>query len=92
MLNKDPDIFPEQSPLFILYSKSAMCMANNVKDIKHTRHVSRRVYFARNGENFKIHDIYWYEGCPQLAVIANKNVGEKDSNIRMKYIMVRLYN
>ena len=28
-------------------------MANNGKDIKHTRHISRRVHFVRNGENAK---------------------------------------
>ena len=51
LLNKDPDIVPEESPLIVLDSKSAMCMAKNVKDTKHTRHISRRMYFVRNGEN-----------------------------------------
>ena len=29
LLNKDPDIVPEEAPLIVLYGKSAMCMANN---------------------------------------------------------------
>ena len=49
-LNKDLDIVPEEAPLIVLDSKSAMCMANNVKDIKHTRHIARRMHFVRNGE------------------------------------------
>ena len=35
-LNKDQDIVPEEAPLIVLYSKSAMCMAKNGKDTKHT--------------------------------------------------------
>ena len=35
LLNKDLDIVPEEAPLIVLDSKSAMCMANNVKDTKH---------------------------------------------------------
>ena len=34
LLNKDPDIVPEETPLIILDSKSAMCMAKNGKDTK----------------------------------------------------------
>ena len=92
LLNKDSDIVPEESPIVILYSKSDVCMAKNDKDTKHMRHISRRVYFVRNGENCKMHKIYWCEECLQLSEIATKNVGENDLNYRMKYIMVRLDN
>ena len=51
LLNKDQDIFPEEDPLIVLDSKSSMCMANNGKDTKHTRHIARRMYLVRNGEN-----------------------------------------
>ena len=34
LLNKDPDMVPEESPLIVLDSKSDMCMANNGKDTK----------------------------------------------------------
>ena len=51
LLNKNIDIVQEEAPLTILDSKSAMCMSKNVTDIKHTKHISRRVYFVRNGEN-----------------------------------------
>ena len=32
LLNKDPDIVPEEAHLIVLYSKSAMCMSKNGKD------------------------------------------------------------
>ena len=41
LLNKDPDIVPEEAPMIVLDIMSAMCMAKNGKDIKHTRHISR---------------------------------------------------
>ena len=49
LLNKDPDIVPEEAPLVSFDSKSAMCMAKNGKDTKHKRHISRRMNFVRNG-------------------------------------------
>ena len=49
-LNKVTDIVPEEAPLIILDSRSAVCMANNGKYTKHTRHIARRVHFVRNGE------------------------------------------
>ena len=51
LLSKDTDIVPEEALLNILYSKSAVCMAKNGKDTRHTRHISRRVNFVSNGEN-----------------------------------------
>ena len=67
-------------------------MSKNGKDTKHTRQISRRVHFVSNGENFKMHKIYWCEGGLQLSDIVNNNVGENYLNPRMKYIMVRLDN
>ena len=45
LLNKYPYIVPEEAPLIVLDSKYGMCMDNNGKDAKHTRHVARRMYF-----------------------------------------------
>ena len=45
LLNKDPYIVPEEAPLIILDSNYDVCMANNGKDIKHTRHIARRMHF-----------------------------------------------
>ena len=90
LLNKDPDIVPYSSSLIILDSKSAVCMSNNVKDNKHTRHVARRVNFVINSKNCKMHRIEWFEGGFQLSEIATKNVGDTDLNPRIKYSMVRL--
>ena len=90
LLEKDPDIVPEEASLIILHSKSSVCMANNGKDTKRTRHIYRRVHFVRNGENWKMHKIDWYEGGLKLSDIVTKNVGENDLNTRTKYIMVRI--
>ena len=92
MLNEDPDTVPKEAPLILLGSKYAMCMANNGKDTKHTRHIARRIHLVRNGEKYKMHTIDWCEGGMQLADIGTKNVSEPDLTPRMKYIMVRLEN
>ena len=92
LLKKDPDMVPEEGPLIILERKSAVCMDNNGKDTKHTRHIYTGVHFVKNGENWKIHKIDWCEGGLQLVDIATTNVGKNDMNLRIKYIMVRLEN
>ena len=92
LVNKDPDIVPEETPLIVLDIKCAMCMNNNVKYTKHTRHIARRMHSLRNGETFKMHKIDWYERGQQLADIGTKNLSETDITPRMKYIMVRLEN
>ena len=92
LLNKYSDIVPEETPLIFLDIKSDMCMAKNGKDTKHTRHISRRMYFITNVEKCKMHKIAWCEGGMQLADIGTNNVSEPDLTTRMKYIMVRLEN
>ena len=82
---------PKEAPLIVLDRKSAMCMANNGRDTKHTRHI-RIMHFVRNGDKCKMHKIEWCEGGLQLADIFTKNVSEPDLTPRMKYIMVRLEN
>ena len=91
-MNNDPYIVPEENPLIILDNNSDVCMAKNGKYTKHTRHITRRVNFVRNGKNWKMHKIGWCEGGFQLAGIATKNVGYHDLTPRMKYIMVILDN
>ena len=90
LLNKDLDIVPEEAPLIILDIKSSVCMAKNVKDTNHTRHIVRRLNFVRDGEKYKMHRIDWCKGGLQLAYIATKNVGEIELNPRIKYIMVSI--
>ena len=92
LLNKEPDIVPEEASLIILDIKSAVCMAKNGKDTKYTSHISRRVHFVRNSEKCKTHKIDWYEGGLQLVDMANTNVGDHGLTPRIKYIMVRLEN
>ena len=74
--------------MIVLDSKSAMCMANNGKDTKHTRHIERRMHLVRNGEIYKMYKIDWCEEGLQLAEIATNNVGEHDFTKKKKYIMV----
>ena len=92
LLNKDPDIVPEESPLIILDIKSDVCMASNGKFIKHKRHISRRVDFVRNGEKLKMHKIYWFEGGLLFTDIATKNIGDDNLNPNIKYIVEMIYN
>ena len=44
LLNKDPDIFPEEATLIVLDGKSAMGLSNNGKNTKHTIHISRMMH------------------------------------------------
>ena len=50
LLDKDPDIVPEEAPIIIFHIKSSVCMANNDKNTKYIRHIARKVYFVRNFE------------------------------------------
>ena len=45
MLKKDPHVVTEPAPFIILDSKSAVCMAKNGKDTKHTRNITIRMHF-----------------------------------------------
>ena len=92
LLEKDPDIVPEEAPLIILDSKSAVCMTRTGKDTNNTSHIARRVHFVRNSKNCKMNKIDWCEGGPQLTEISTMNVGDNDLNIRMKYITAILDN
>ena len=83
---------PKEAPLMVLDSKYTMCMVNNGKDIKHTRHIARRMHFVRNGEKCKMQKISWCEGGLQLEDIGTNNVSEPDLTPRMKYIMVIIEN
>ena len=47
LLNKYPDIVPEETPLVVLGGKSYMCMAKNGKDIKHIRHIAMIINFVK---------------------------------------------
>ena len=91
-LNKDPDIVPEEASLIVLDIKSTMCMANNGKNTKHTRHISSRVHFVRNVEKCNMHKIDWCEGGLQLAYIDTNNFGDPDLIPRIKYIIVTIDN
>ena len=48
LFNKDPDIVPEEAPLILLDSKSAMYMASTGSNNKHTRHIVKRMNLVRN--------------------------------------------
>ena len=92
LFNEDTDMVPNEAPLIVLDSKSAMCMANNGRYTKHTRHIARIIHFVRNGEKCKMHKIDWCEGGLKLSYIGTNNVSEPDLTPRMKYIMLILEN
>ena len=50
LLNKDPDVVPEENTIIILDSKSAVCMAKNVRYIRDTSHIAIIVQIFKNGE------------------------------------------
>ena len=90
LLNKYIYRVPEETPVIILDSKTAVCMANKIKDTNYTMHIDIRVNFGRNGEKCKMNKIDMCEGGLKLANIETKNVGENDLNCRIKYIMIIL--
>ena len=92
LLKRDPDIVPEEAPLIVLDSKSALRMTKNGKDTKHTRHITSRMHFVRNGEKFKMHKIDWCEVGLQLADIGTKNLSETDLTPIIIYIMIIIEN
>ena len=51
-------------------------MADNGKDTKQKRNISRRLQSVRNGENYKMHQLDWCEGGLKLAYITTKYVGK----------------
>ena len=67
-----------------------MCIANNVKDTKHTSHISKRMHFVINFEECNLQNIVWCEGGLKLAEIGTNNVGEDELNNILGYTMVRL--
>ena len=43
LMDKDPEVVPEQAPLVLLDRKSSVCMAKSIKGTKHTIHIYRRM-------------------------------------------------
>ena len=76
LMNKYPDMVLENALLIILDIKSVVCMANNGKYNKHTRHISRRMYFVWNSEEWNIQKNVWCEGGLILTDIGTNNVSE----------------
>ena len=75
LLDKDPDIVTEEATFINLDSKSAMCVANNGKDIKHTRHIAIIMHFIRKAENPRckrligVREVFnWQTLVPKLLV------------------------
>ena len=46
-LDKDPYIVPEEAPLIIFSSKSAVCMANNGKEKNYKIHIYKESKFSK---------------------------------------------
>ena len=67
-------------------------MDKNGKDIRHTRHIAKRMHFCKECRKVQDEKIDWCEGGLKLTDIVTKNLSEPDLTPRMKYIMVRLEN
>ena len=67
-------------------------MANNSKDIKHTRYIYRIIDSVRNGAELNCHKTVWCEGSLKLADIGTNNVREDKLNPKLGYDVVRLDN
>ena len=80
------------TPLIILDIKSDVCMSDNGKYTKHTRHIYRRMKFVRTGEECNMHKKRWCEGGMKLSDIGTKNVSQDELNTIVGYDMVRLDN
>ena len=83
---------PDKASLIILDIKLSVCMSKNCKDTKHTRNISRMMFFVKNGQEWNLHKTVWCEGGLQLSDIGTKNVREDELNPRLGYTMVRLDN
>ena len=46
LLNKDPNVLPEQAPLIILDRKLSVCVSNNSKYTKHTRKIDKIIHYV----------------------------------------------
>ena len=82
VMNKDPYVVPKQAPLIILDIKSSECMANNGKNTKHTRYISKRINFVRNGEECSLQKTLWCEGGLKLADIGTNIVRGYEFNTK----------
>ena len=74
IINKDTDVVKENLPLLIFDGKSAVCISNNGKGTKHTRHISRIMHFLINGEEWNMYREVWCEGGLELSCILTKDV------------------
>ena len=83
---------PEQVSIIILDIKSAICMAKNGKDTKHTRHIPIGMHFVINGKELNLNKTVWYEVGLQMAYIGTNNVMVYQFNHILLYAMVRLDN
>ena len=92
LLNKDPYVVSKKSPIIIMDSKSSVCMAKNGNDTKHTRHISIRMQYVRNCEDFNLHKPVWCEVGLKLSDIGTKNGREDSLNPILLYGVVKLDN
>ena len=67
-------------------------MYKNGKDTKYARHISIRIHFVRNSEDFNLQNAVWCDVGLDLADIGTKNVRGYEFNPRLGYAMVILEN
>ena len=84
LLNKVPDVVPEQATKIILNRKWALCISNNGKDTKQTIQISRRTHSVRNVEDCNMQNTLWCEVCLKLSDIGTKNIRKDKFNTRLR--------
>ena len=67
---------PEKSLIIVLDKNSDICIADNDKYTKYTRHISRLIHFLENGKKCNFHKTVWCKGSMQLSDIVTTNVRE----------------
>ena len=67
-------------------------MAKSGNDTKHTRHITRMMYFEINGEECNMKKIVCCEEGLNLSEIGTTNVREDEMNPRLGYTTIRLEN
>ena len=64
---------PNPPTVVMVDNKSAVQMSLNGKLTKHTRHISRRYHYVKEGAKLKLHAITWCPGEDMVADIMTKS-------------------
>ena len=89
LLDPDDNHFPVT---ILLDSQSAQAMGSSFRDSKHTRHITRRWHYVREGSRDGKHVLVWIDGDLELADIGTKNLDSTGLQPRLRFMMVTVPN